>query len=193
MTVHNFRESLRRSHEYEDAPWWEEVYQKAFPTLAAMPSMRSDGWAQRGGIDRILVLADGTTLTIDEKVREKDYPDFCLEYWSDRKRRKPGWIAKDLTCDYIAYAFVPSRTCYLLPFQLLRAAWRDQHEAWVRAYDKIEAINEGYVTVSVAVPIGEVMSALVSAMTVQWSAATTVPGADSPGYWESRFEEGLFE
>lgn len=200
MTVHDFHESLQRSHEYEDAPWWEEVYRQAFPSLVAMPSMRTDGWAQRGGIDRMLVLGDGTTLTVDEKVRERDYPDFCLEYWSDCKRRVPGWIAKDLTCDYIAYAFVPSRTCYLLPFQLLRASWRENHEAWVRTYQKVEAMNRGYVTVSVAVPIDVVMAALVDAMTVRWTAAASdrdtrpPPSAEEePGYWESRFEEGLFE
>ncbi|WP_273845440.1 hypothetical protein [Rubrobacter calidifluminis] len=199
--VHDFEESLKRSHAYEDAPWWREVYERAFHNLQEMVSVRQDGWAQRAGIDRRLILADGTVLSVDEKVRERDYPDFCLEYWSDRKRQIPGWVAKDLTCDYIAYAFVPSRTCYLLPFQLLRRAWREHHRRWVGTYRKVEALNRGYVTVSVAVPIEVVLEAISDAMAVRWSA--TADHKESPcgeipdeelylGYWERRFEEEDF-
>lgn len=197
MREHDFHNSLKRSQSYEDAPWWNEVYEKAFPGLASSVSVRDDGWAQRGGIDRRLVLADGTVLSVDEKVRERDYPDFCLEYWSDQKRRKPGWIAKDLTCDYIAYAFVPSRTCYLLPFQLLRMAWRLRRKEWVRDYQKVEAFNRGYVTASVAVPIQVVLDAIRDSMVVTWSTQTSPPASLSdssdeeqyPDYWLQQFDE----
>ncbi len=201
MKTHNFTESLQKSSEQADAPWWREVYEQAFPNLAQMICLRSDGWAQRGGIDRLLVLEDGTTLKVDEKVRSTVYEDFCLEYWSDRKRRIPGWVAKDLTCDFIAYAFVPNRTCYLLPFQILRRAWRTHGREWVASYKKIEALNEGYVTVSVAVPIGVVLSALSEALIIRWSShedgrPPAEPISDEelqPDFWQSRFEEADFE
>ncbi len=193
--VHDFEESLAKSHAYEDAPWWGEVYGRAFPNLASSVSVRQDGWAQRGGIDRRLVLSDGTVLSVDEKVRERDYPDFCLEYWSNRKKRVPGWVAKDLTCDYIAYAFVPSRTCYLLPFQLLRRAWREHHESWVRQYQKVEALNKGYVTVSVAVPIQTVLDAIRDSMIVTWTGEApeveqqVTEEEQTLDYWQQRFAE----
>src|ERR1043165_1536712 len=121
MTVHDFNESLAKSHAEQDAPYWQIVYRKAFgDRLQTIQNVRNDGWAQRGGIDRLLMLTDGTVLKVDEKVREKDWPDVLLEIWSDRDRRKEGWALKDLTCDFIAYAFVPSQTCYLFPWQLLR-------------------------------------------------------------------------
>lgn len=173
MVTHDFRESLERSNAYVDAPWWLDVYRQAFPDLQAAVSVRSDGWGQRGGIDRVLTLASGKTLTVDEKVREEDWPDILLEYWSDRDRKIPGWVAKDLACDFIAYAFVPSQTCHLLPFQTLRRAWRLNHRRWTKdsGYKIVEARNNGYVTVSVAVPTQVLLKALADAMTVSWARA----------------------
>jgi hypothetical protein len=50
-------------------------------------SVRSDGWAQRGGIDRVIALACGRVFTVDEKVRTTDWNDILLEQWSDEGRR----------------------------------------------------------------------------------------------------------
>jgi len=166
---HSFADSLARSHAQAEAPWWLDVYRKAFPGLQSAVCVRNDGWAQRGGIDRVLTLSSGKTLTVDEKVREKDYDDILLETWSDIERRQKGWIQKELACDYIAYAFVPSARCYLLPFQTLRAAWRKNHLNWTARYRRVEADNGSYTTVSVAVPIAALMAALVDAIRVDWA------------------------
>lgn len=168
--VHSFADSLAKSNTYADAPWWAEVYRKAFPGFDVMQCMRSDGWAQRAGIDRRIHLNSGKTIEVDEKVRERDWPDFLLERWSDEGRRTPGWIQKDLRCDFIAYAFVPSRVCHLLPFPLLRRAWTKHGRAWAQRHETVRARNNGYVTASVAVPIGEVYAALSGAMAVTWVA-----------------------
>lgn len=170
IALHDFRESLQRSHDYESAPWWHDVYRSAFPGLRSMVSVREDGWAQRGGIDRVLTLDSGKTLTVDEKVREKDWPDILLERWSDEAKRKPGWIQKSLACDYLAYAFVPSQRCYLFPFPILRRAWLMKGRDWCANCPEIRAQNRGYVTVSVAVPIDVVFSAVKDAMCVEWQA-----------------------
>lgn len=167
--IHDFADSLAKSQAQADAPWWFEVYRSAFPDMMAAVNVRADGWAQRGGIDRVLTLASGKTLYVDEKVREENWPDILLEYWSNFERKVPGWVAKDLACDFIAYAFVPSQRCHLLPFQTLRRAWRENHQAWVSNYKRIEARNSGYTTVSVAIPTKVLLSALCDAMTVSWA------------------------
>lgn len=169
MTVHDFRTSLARSHAHSDAPWWLDVYRSAFPTLIGCHDLRADGWAQRGGMDRMLVLSSGKTLTVDEKVREKDWPDVLLEYWSDAGNKAPGWIAKDLACDFIAYAFVPSQTCLLLPFHQLRLAWQQHRREWVNQYQIVRADNGRYVTVSVAVPKDVLMRRIGEAMSISWA------------------------
>jgi hypothetical protein len=175
MTVHDFTRSLAASHAQADAPWWETVYRQAFPAFETMVNLRADGWAQRGGIDREIVLSDGTVLKVDEKVRSRDWADIALERWSDRDRRTPGWVQKGLTCDFIAYAFVPSGTCYLLPFQTLRRAWQTEGRAWI---DKAEqgrdgfrvvlAQNNGYTTESVAVPIPVLLDAIRDSMVIRF-------------------------
>ena len=180
MTVHDFHEKLAKSHEYENAPWWREVYAKAFPGFMAMVSVRKDGWAQRGGIDRIVTLTSGKTITIDEKVREKSYPDILLERWSDKHKKIPGWVQKDLACDFIAYAVAPTQTCWLLPFPTLRAVWIANGRNWIVQAESgadgfriVDAQNKGYVTESVAVPVDILLGALTQGMTVHWSEART--------------------
>lgn len=158
--AHDFAESLAWSRSQDEAPWWQGVYRRAFPGLAAMVSVRNDGWAQRAGIDRVLTLTTGKVIKVDEKVRKRDWPDFALEQWSDEARRKPGWVQKPLDCDFIAYAFVQSGLCYLLPTLLLQRAWREYGRAWVKDYPEVRAQNRGYVTVSIAVPKDVVLDAI---------------------------------
>lgn len=178
MTVHDFTRSLALSASYADAPWWGDVYRQFFPTLAAMVNVRDDGPQQRSGIDRVLTLSSGRVIRVDEKVRAEDWQDFCLEYWSDKEGRRPGWVAKDLECDFIAYAFIPSRRCYLLPFMTLRTAWQRHGREWVdRArlhapgYRIVKADNARYTTVSVAIPIPDLLDALAGAQVATWQEA----------------------
>jgi len=160
MTVHRFADSLEASQRHADAPWWEDVYREAFPTFQGMVNVRDDGAGQRNGIDRHVILSNGRTVTVDEKVRERDYPDFFLEYYSNVNARTRGWVAKDLACDFIAYAFARSGRCYLLPFPMLRRAWRQHHKAWCRTHPSQNALNEGYITRGCCVPIAVVLTAL---------------------------------
>lgn len=174
--LHDFATSLALSHEHEDAEWWPLVYGKAFPGYRAAISVRNDGWAQRGGIDRVVTLKSGKTVTVDEKVRKEDYPDIALERWSDRAKKTPGWVQKDLACDFIAYAFIPSKRCYLLPFLTLRRAWILEGKNWIDLAESqsggfriVNAQNRGYVTESVAVPIEILLASIRQAMVVSWA------------------------
>lgn len=114
----------------------------------------------------MLTLACGRTYTVDEKVRTNDWPDILLEQWSDEARRSPGWIQKPLACDFIAYAFAPSRRCYLLPVVPLQRAWRLFGRQWINDFEQKRALNLGYVSASVPVPIDVLMSAMTRAMRI---------------------------
>jgi hypothetical protein len=165
-TVHDFDEQLAYSESNADQPWWEAVYRQAFPTFATMASVRKDGWAQRGGIDRVITLDSGRIITVDEKVRRRFYPDILLEVWSDHERRTPGWAVKDLACDFIAYAYAEAAVCYLLPTLLLRRAVKEHGAEWWRTYRRIRAVNARYTTVSVAVPTAVLLDAIRDAIVV---------------------------
>jgi hypothetical protein len=158
------------SEAYSDADWWLPIYRRAFPQLASAVSVRQDGWAQRGGIDRLLSLSCGRTYTVDEKVRSQDWPDVLLEQWSDEARRVPGWIQKPLACDFIAYAYAPSGTCYLLPVAPLQRAWRRRGREWLERYGVRRALNPGYVSTSVPVPRDVLMNAITESMMISGTA-----------------------
>jgi len=151
--VHDFKERLQWSESQSDEPFWDAVYRKAFPNLVNHMVCPGNTTSQRMGIDRIIMLANGKSISIDEKKREKDYPDICLEYISIDTTRAPGWIEKDLAIDYLAYAFMPSKRCYLFPWPQLRRAWQQFGEEWKSKYFNPKAPNNGYQTISVAVPI----------------------------------------
>lgn len=114
----------------------------------------------------MLTLSCGRTYTVDEKVRSEDWDDILLEQWSDEAARKPGWVQKPLACDFIAYAYAPSGVCFLMPVVPLQRAWRQQGREWIDRYGQRRARNPGYVSVSVPVPRGVVMQAIVEAMFV---------------------------
>lgn len=173
--VHRFSESLALSNAYADAEWWIPIYRQAFPKLMTAVSIREDGWAQRGGIDRVLTLQCGRTYTVDEKVRTENWPDILLEQWSDEERRIPGWIQKPLACDFIAYAYAPTETCYLLPVAPLQRAWRQRGREWIVAYGTRRARNPGYVSVGVPVPRDVLMQAIVDAMRVATNERRSIP------------------
>lgn len=165
--IHDFYTCLKRSHAYSEASWWQQVYNNAFGECK-LTSINEDGWLQRNGIDRLVEIKGGRVVSIDEKVREKDWNDILLERWSNRERKTPGWVQKPLRCDFIAYAFAPSQTCYLLPFLTLRTVWARNGREWIRKYPKILARNYNYTTECIAIPIDILMKKLGDAMKVEW-------------------------
>lgn len=139
-------------------PIWEEVYRKAFPSFSGMISYRQDGFWQREGVDRGVLLSNTKQIFIDEKVRGKNkktnkvYSDILLEYTSSDATGSPGWVCKPLRADFIAYLIAPLGICHLLPVIQLQSAWDKHGREWKENYRKIKSRNNGYNTLSVAVP-----------------------------------------
>lgn len=152
----DFQADMQWSLAGSDEPFWHAVYWKAFANLVTI-DLCTDLPQQKQGIDRLLYLSNRKVLTVDEKKRDRVYPDILLEYTSCEERNTPGWIEKDLAIDYLAYAFMPISRCYLFSWPLLRRAWRQFGEQWKAEYGPKRAAttvgNAKYHTVSVAVPI----------------------------------------
>ena len=158
--INDFYECLEYSHQAEDLPFWGEVYCKAFPNVTAIISHREDGWWQRLGIDRSVVLSDSRRILVDEKVRKKDYGDIALEYISRDTDNAPGWVCKPLIADYIAYAVAPKGICYLLPVIQLQLAWVKNGKQWIAKHKEVKAPNKNYNTISCGVPVAELFKAI---------------------------------
>lgn len=163
----SFATALAFADSYRDAGWWEPLYERAFPSLASAVPIKEDGWAQRGGIDRLITLTSGKTITVDEKIRARDWPDILLEVWSNEEMRSPGWIQKPLACDFIAYAYAPSKVCYMLPLPALQRAWATSGEQWIERYGTIRSRNSRYTSVSVPVPRHVLLAAIAEALVLQ--------------------------
>lgn len=158
--VHDFREQLLWGEAQGYEPFWTQVYRKAFPNMVNHMLGSGDTQSQRMGIDRIILLGNGRMLRIDEKKRRQDFPDILLEYVSVDATNAPGWIEKDLAIDYLAYAFMPTKRCYLFDWLMLRRAWIRYGDEWKRVHRIVKAQNNGYQTHSVAVPIEVVRGAV---------------------------------
>lgn len=177
MTVHDFKEQLEWSEAAGYEPFWDAVYKKAFPNLVNHMMCSGDVKSQRMGIDRLILLANGKTISIDEKKRKSVYPDILLEYISVDTTGAPGWMDKDLAIDYLAYAFMPTKKCYLLPWPLLRRAWLHYGAKWIadgkskqRGFRIVPGNNHGDTTWNVAVPVSVIESALRTAAIIDVSA-----------------------
>lgn len=167
--MNDFHSDLAFSHNAEDLPIWEEIYRKAFPQFAGMINYRSYGEHQRAGIDRGVYLEHAKEVLIDEKVRRKNYNDILLEFLSNDYTGAPGWVCKQLRADYIAYAFLNSGQCHLLPVVQMQAAWRKKGEEWKERHGVKTAKNNGYQTHSCPVPIPELYKAIGSCLHVSFS------------------------
>lgn len=160
LATHEFEAQLAWSEKQGDEPFWEAVYRKAFPNMVGHMMASGDTKSQRNGVDRLVYLSNDKILRIDEKKRRTVYPDILLEYLSVDKTGAPGWIEKDLTIDYLAYAFMPTKTCYLFDWLMLKRAWQQFGSQWKQEYKNIEAKNVGYSTWSVAVPLDKLRIAV---------------------------------
>jgi hypothetical protein len=169
-----FHEDLAFSLGASEATFWDAVYRKAFPNLIGT-ELVTDLEKQKDGIDRALYLINGNVLWVDEKVRREVYPDILLEHTSNVDRGTPGWMEKDLAMDYLAYAFLPTKVCYLFPWPLLRRAWLKYRLKWRTQYwDTVPGktrLNGGrcYYTHSVAVPIDVLQRAVTTASIIDVS------------------------
>lgn len=165
--VNDFQECLDFSHDHKNEPFWEKVYDKAFPDMEWCKPCIEKGQGQYLGIDRIIYLVNGKILTVDEKLRKKVYPDILLEYLSNDRTDAPGWMQKPLHIDYLAYAFLPTKRCYLFDWQMLRRAWLHHKEEWFQIYRKVPSKNPGYKTWSLAIPTKVLLDATKRARIIQ--------------------------
>ncbi len=139
------------------------------------------------GIDFIAKLRGGAILNVDVKRRAKGVsrhwkpsptgeiePELTLEYWSvcpkDGQGGKVGWtLDESKLTDYILYVFDPADTqeAFLLPFQLLRIAFRKNLKQWGESFRVGKCSTESrYETESYFVPAWCVLEAISSEMRV---------------------------
>jgi hypothetical protein len=172
--MNQFSKSYELAEGGKCEPFWNDVYLKAFPNMTNhMRGKKEYCNSQIYGVDRIIYLENGKTITLDEKIRKETWNDIALEFISNDKYNTPGWMEKDLSIDYLAYAFLPLKTAYLFDWRMLKRAWAHFKEEWKEKYFKAKADNYSdsgeylYTTHSVCVPIKVLMEACNRAIIIQ--------------------------
>ena len=140
---------------------------------------KTDDETDRKGIDYIATLNGGAEIGIDVKARGKGVSkywkdgkeDLLLEVWSvypdGNNKGKIGWTLSDKTnVDFILYTFdeEDSNKYYLLPYQLLRMAFKHNGRAWMNKYGAKYAYSEFWRTQNIFVPVSVVMDAIKAEM-----------------------------
>jgi hypothetical protein len=157
--IHRFDADLAESREFNGQ--WDDYYASIWGGEIECIEEVTDLAEQRHGIDRRVRLKSGQIITVDEKLRRRDYGDILLELWSQwygpgDARNRRGWTVDwDKRCDYIAWCIAPLRTCRLLPYDQLRRTTRARARAWAEKqgdrWRKV-AQNAKYETINIAIP-----------------------------------------
>jgi hypothetical protein len=166
MQRHEFVASNGRADGYQRRAELIDVLRRFFPNAKSM-RFEHDLDQQRHGVDATLTMHDGSQVTLDFKFRDEIWNDFALEFMSDEQRGKLGWVADpNVTCDFVAYIFVPLWECQLLPRVALQRAWSLHKDEWLRTYGVGRSFNKSkdgsrsWVTLWCAVDLWKLLSAV---------------------------------
>lgn len=141
----------------------------------------------RQGIDFVATLRRGTKLNIDMKIRAEGCsqywkamplfgidlpePELALETWSvcpsNGSPGKAGWtLNESKLTDFTLHVFDPrdSIEVFLLPFQLLRIAFRHNYHAWLKRFPIKRQSSITWESECVFVPGWHVMNAIAAEM-----------------------------
>ena len=151
----DFKNDLQYSHKGNNEI--NAFYYKHFSDLKNIES-KDDLKTQFKGIDKELQFNDGHIIKIEEKKRRKDWGDILLEIWSNEATQRKGWLYTSQS-DYIVYIIEPSKKVFLLKTLALRQ-WAIQNQDYIDSLPHKNAINDGYITVNVAIPTEELLTAL---------------------------------
>lgn len=177
MTVHNFSDKLECSKS--------TLSESVEGTLMAMiPECKrvyqSEEKDDRNGVDYWAELESGRLIAVDHKTREAgcrtwwvaNEPELALEIWSDVKAKAIGWtLDAAKQTEYIFYSFdqEDSSECFLIPFQLLRAVFKNNGRTWCKIYGQkpqksINNYGKSWESMAVFVPASVVLHAVFRAM-----------------------------
>jgi hypothetical protein len=178
MTVYDFQERLA----FSIAGRTEGVSAIIKQILAGCVSVeKSEVADDRNGIDYWAGLRRGAKVGIDLKTREagcsrfwRDGPELALEIWSvtpeGSRPGKAGWTLDEAKqTDYTLHLFDPadSPIVYLLPFQLLRTAFRRNLIEWRKWFDEKAQDSGGWRSLALFVPAHIVTASVMDEMTLQ--------------------------
>ena len=166
MRINEFAAQLAQSHKDAEAPFWDDLYRQMFSARFHRTELVLDEQRyQRVGIDRRVILTDGTAWHVEEKLRQEDYGDILLEYKSVLERDEPGWAVNDLyETDLLVYGIKPTGKFYVFQYPALRQIAKERQDEWAYKFGFKDAPNHSYLTRNIPVPVSVLRALLLGQM-----------------------------
>ena len=175
MNDYDFHERLAFSVASHGRPF-ESIICDTIPGIVSVVKTNTE--IDKTGVDYIATLRRGSQINIDVKLRDigcskywRNGEELALETWSvvpnGTTEGKAGWtLDESKNTHYTLHAFHPSDsdTVFILPFQLLRKAFRKHKNAWCSAFKVARQNSVGWTSECVFVPASSVLIALNDAM-----------------------------
>ena len=135
----SFNEQLVMSQGVATSKSVESIVLNALPgALQIFPAHKMNDLT---GVDWWVEMSSGAMLTVDCKIREKDFfstkgiDDLALEVWSKKEQRVVGWtLRSDKKTDRVLWYWKSSGRWVMLPFQELCHVFLRKKDDWCRRY-----------------------------------------------------------
>lgn len=158
MEAKTVGDRIERNKKFSDEKAYKEIYCNFYSDqiVTIINAQLEMGNHQYMGIDRVIVLKDGSIIRVEEKTRWNVRPEeknnfganleICLEYGSRNTsgRMDKGWIEKELHVDMILFYYKNVGRAFYYPFKMLQRVWFKNKEAWLQKYEKQTNHDEKY-------------------------------------------------
>lgn len=170
--TNDFRKDLAFSHDSKLDNEVEEIIRNSLK-VDKIIDISNTQLGIESGIDK-LCLHNGSSLTVEVKIRRDEWTDILLETSSVEEDDRAGWLFTSLA-DYLLYGFKCSNRIKYVLFELikLRSWWnQNKHRGW----KLIHARNKGYTTISAVVPLKDLQSVVLKETVSQYMLSDFVGG-----------------
>lgn len=183
MNEYAFHERLAFSTAHREGRSYEQLIRDMLPGIVSVE--KTNVTVDKTGIDYIARLRGGAPVNIDLKTRDKGCSSYwmwgvnklppskvrqeeiALEIWSVKpengRRGKVGWTLDEAKLTHYTlhvYDGSDSQRVFLLPFQLLRKAFRTNVRAWQNTYRIESQSSGGWHSECIFVPVSIVQDAI---------------------------------
>ncbi len=156
QTIHDYNQDIKKS-ERNAIP--DSFYQSLFGAGIEIRTIpRNHKLQTKGRIDKLIKLPCGKIITIEEKVRFKQYPDLLIEEYSSEEKKTDGWINKPTLAEYLVYYFKNTGAALIYKMPDLQNEWKERQDELKALGTERRAFNTNYTTLNWSIPLDAIHS-----------------------------------
>jgi hypothetical protein len=123
--------ALQRKAIVADRHRFEALYRMFYSDAERIVWCSDSNVHRAAGVDALIFLPSGQTVTVAEMIRDEDYGDMLIEVFSDARRKHVSH--ETFQAQFIAYAIVASHEAFWIPAGKLIRAFGKYLQSWIDA------------------------------------------------------------